>query len=173
MSAARHCSAKRVCDREDVVTAVNPIIGWSDDFALNLPEIDAQHQVLFGLIDELWKAIVARSGRDDQLRLIGDLEDYAVQHFKEEELFMQATGFPKLASHKLAHETYVRRITSERASIVSGSPSLSLDLLRFLQDWLVDHIMASDREYARNYESGKQPPAALGSFFNRLMRVGD
>lgn len=151
----------------------NPIIGWSDEFALNLPEIDAQHQVLFGLIDQLWTAIVARSGRDDQLRLIGDLEDYAAQHFKEEELFMRANGFPGLAAHKAAHETYVRRIASERASIVSGSPTLSLDLLRFLQDWLVEHIMASDREYARHYEAGKKPPTGLVGFFNRLMRVAN
>lgn len=153
------------------MASVSPIVGWSDDFALNLPEIDAQHQVLFGLIDELWKAIVARSGRDDQLRLIGDLEDYAVQHFKEEELFMRSTGFPRLAEHKLAHETYVRRIASERASIISGSPTLSLDLLRFLQDWLVDHIQVLDREYARPYEADRKPPAGLGGFFNRLMRT--
>ncbi len=151
----------------------NPIVGWSDEFKLHLPEIDAQHQILFGLIDELWKVIVARSGRNDQLRLIGDLEDYAVQHFKEEELFMQATSFPNLASHKLAHETYVKRIASERATIISGSPTLSLDLLRFLQDWLVEHIMVSDREYARHYETGKKPPAGLVGFFNRLMRTTD
>ena len=154
------------------MAAVNQTIGWSDDFALNLPEIDAQHQVLFGLIDELWKAIVARSGRDDQLRLITDLDDYAVQHFKEEELFMRATGFPKLETHKAAHGTFVQRIAAERASFESGNPTLSLDLLRFLQDWLVEHILASDREYARHYESSKQP-TGLGGFFNRLMRVGD
>jgi hemerythrin len=154
------------------VASVSPTIGWSDDFALNLPEIDAQHQVLFGLIDELWKAIVARSGRNEQFRLIGDLADYAVQHFKEEELFMQATAFPKLAGHKMAHDTFVRRIEVERASIEGGSPGLSLDLLRFLQNWLVDHILVLDREYARHYESGKRPPAGLGSFFNRLRANG-
>jgi hemerythrin len=159
-------------DQGDILASANPIIGWSDEFALNLPEIDAQHQVLFGLIDQLWTAIVERSGRNDQLRLIGDLEDYAVQHFKEEELFMKATGFPRLPEHKLAHETYVKRIASERASIISGSPTLSLDLLRFLQDWLVDHILVLDREYAHHYEAGKKPPAGLGGFFNRLMRTG-
>jgi hemerythrin len=155
------------------VASANSLIGWSDDFALDLPEIDAQHQVLFGLIADIWNAIVARSGRNDQLRLIGDLEDYAVQHFKEEELFMQATAFPKLASHKMAHDTFVRRIAAERAAIDGGSPSLSLDLLRFLQNWLVDHIMVSDREYARHYEMSKQPPAGLGGFFNRLLRTPD
>jgi hemerythrin-like metal-binding protein len=155
------------------VASANSLIGWSEDFALDLPEIDAQHQVLFGLIADTWDAIVARSGRKDQLRLIGDLEDYAAQHFKEEELFMQATAFPKLASHKLAHDTFVRRISAERASIEGGSPSLSLDLMRFLQNWLVDHIMVSDREYARHYEISKQPPAGLGGFFNRLLRTSD
>jgi hemerythrin-like metal-binding protein len=155
------------------MSTTSSIVGWSNDFALNLPEIDAQHQVLFGLFDELWNAIVAHNGRSDQLRLIGDLEDYAVQHFKEEELFMRATAFPKLAGHKMAHDTFVRRIAAERASIESGSPSLSLDLLRFLQNWLVDHILVSDREYARHYESSKQPPAGLGGFFNRLLRTAD
>jgi hemerythrin-like metal-binding protein len=86
---------------------------------------------------------------------------------------MQATAFPKLASHKMAHDTFIRRIAAERASIEGGSPSLSLDLLRFLQNWLVDHIMVSDREYARHYEISKQSPAGLGDFFNRLLRTPD
>ncbi len=149
--------------------AVSSLIGWSEDFALNLPEIDAQHQVLFDLFGQLWNAIVARTGPADTLRLINDLEDYAAQHFKEEERFMEATGFPKLASHKMAHETFVRRVTAERAAIEKGSPSLSLDLLRFLQNWLVEHIMVSDREYARHYESTKQSSSGLSSFFNRLL----
>jgi len=156
---------------DDVVAAAPSIIGWSDDFALDLPEIDAQHQVLFGLFGELWNAIVARSGRADMLRLIADLDDYAVQHFKEEEAFMAATGFPRLAGHRMAHETFVRRIAAERAAVEGGAPNLSLDLLRFLRDWLVEHIMVADREYARYYsESINQPGSGLAGFFNRLSR---
>ena len=153
------------------MTTVSKILKWSDDFALDLPEIDAQHQVLFALFGELWEAIVNRVDRESMLRLIADLEDYAIQHFKEEELFMQATGFPQIASHKSAHDTYVRRIAIERQAVESGKPNLSLDLLRFLQDWLVEHIMVSDREYARYYDSTKQPATSgLGKFFNRLTR---
>lgn len=145
---------------------MNPVIGWSDDFALSLPEIDAQHRVLFGLIDQLWNAVVARGDREDQFRLIGELADYAAQHFREEELFMQATAFPKLAGHKMAHDTFVRRIEAERAALESGSPGLTLDLLRFLQNWLVDHIMVSDREYARHYKGGSESSVSPGGFFN-------
>lgn len=148
-------------------------ISWSDDFALNLPEIDAQHQVLFGLFDEMWNAIVMRAGQADMLRLIADLDDYAIQHFKEEEAFMAATGFPRLAGHKMAHETFVRRMAAERLAIEKGSPNLSLDLLRFLRDWLVEHIMVSDREYARYYETTTHARAGLGGFFNRLAREAD
>ena len=146
-------------------------IRWSDDFALNLPEIDAQHQVLFGLFGEMWNAIVIRAGQADMLRLIADLDDYAVQHFKEEEAFMTATGFPRLVSHKMAHETFVRRIAAERLAIEKGSPNLSLDLLRFLRDWLVEHILVADREYARHYEATTHTRPGLAGFFNRLSRA--
>jgi hemerythrin len=155
------------------VATVPSSISWSDDFALNLPEIDAQHQVLFGLFGELWNAIVARAGQADMLRLIADLDDYAVQHFKEEEAFMTVTGFPRLEGHKMAHETFVRRVAAERLAIEKGSPNLSLDLLRFLRDWLVEHIMVSDREYARYYETTMPARAGLGGFFNRLARAAE
>lgn len=151
---------------------VPSIIGWSDDFALGLPEIDAQHQVLFDLFAQIWNAIVTRASRTDMLRLVADLDDYAVQHFKEEELFMAAAQYPKLASHIKAHETFAKRVAAERAAIEKGSPNLSLDLLRFLQDWLVEHIMVCDREYARHYEGSQQAAdAGLGRFFNRFVRT--
>jgi len=155
------------------VATVPTSISWSDEFALNLPEIDVQHQVLFGLFGEMWQAIVGRAGQADMLRLIADLDDYAVQHFKEEEAFMAATSFPKLAGHKMAHETFIRRIAAERALIEKGAPNLSLDLLRFLRDWLVEHILVADREYASYYEASSHARAGLGGFFNRLTRVVD
>lgn len=150
-------------------TAVNTV-AWSDAYALNLPEIDAQHKTLFDILNELWLALVHKPEASEALKLIESLEQYTISHFTAEELFMRVVNYPKFEAHRAMHAAFIARIAEERVGIESGKKQVSLGLLHFLNDWLVDHILVADREYAGHFAQEQKPQSFLGGFFSRFSR---
>eukprot|EP01125_Pyxidicula_operculata_P022653 TRINITY_DN9476_c0_g1_i1.p2 TRINITY_DN9476_c0_g1~~TRINITY_DN9476_c0_g1_i1.p2 ORF type:complete len:111 (+),score=29.59 TRINITY_DN9476_c0_g1_i1:37-333(+) len=95
-----------------------------------------QHKKLFTLIDNLDK------GRNETN--FKTLVDLVLLHFKEEELHSQKIlSADEFKSHKSIHDNLV--------STVSGlNPSaLNDEHIKFLKNWLVQHIMGSDMKYKK------------------------
>ena len=61
------------------------IFPWNDRFNTGLPEIDAQHRVLVGLLNELAGHIVSVTDFPDLNRILAELADYTVYHFASED----------------------------------------------------------------------------------------
>lgn len=145
------------------------LIEWSKAFALNLDGIDAQHQSLFCIINRLWQAIVNRAGNDEVRRCLDELDHYAAAHFAAEEAFMQAIRYPALMAHQREHQDFVKRIGDARKDVLDGA-GLGLELLNFLQLWLINHIKTADREYADfalGQPAAKREASFLGRIFSR------
>lgn len=139
------------------------LVGWSDDYSLRMPELDAQHKMLFDLINQLWTNIVSNAPHTEQIRLVEKLEYYTQTHFTAEETFLSVIGFPDLEEHRKAHATFTKRIAREKQNILAGIP-VSLDLLHFLNGWLVHHIQGEDQTYAK-YSERRKERSMLGRFF--------
>lgn len=144
------------------------MIDWSDAFRIGLPEIDSQHRELIETMNALWHSIVRKETPDKQWTLIDALERYTVAHFGAEETLMRITGYNQIEAHKDAHRRFVGIIQQKKQEVGSGMP-LSLDLLHFLRDWLVDHILKADRHYAVFYAASQKPRSLLGRLFGRLL----
>lgn len=144
------------------------LVMWSNEFSLAMPEIDAQHQVLFELINQVWVAIIpSKPDQEQTLRIVEELERYTLTHFTDEEIFMRKIGYLKFTEHKYAHEHFVARVAQEKAKIVSGQ-RMTLDIVYFLRDWLINHILVSDKEYAAEFKKQSTPSSILGKFFKRF-----
>jgi hemerythrin len=148
------------------------LVAWSNEFELGMPEIDAQHQVLVDLINQVWAAIVLKPDREKALAILAELEKYTISHFAAEEIFMREIRYEQFPEHKGAHEEFVARIAEEKAKLLAGL-AITLDLVRFLKDWLINHILVSDMAYALEYKkrsepASSEPASTLGKFFKRL-----
>lgn len=144
------------------------IVAWNDGYSVGMLEIDEQHKALFDTINRLWSVLIGGKGSDGEvLRLIDELERYTVAHFTAEEIFMAQADYPDLAPHKVLHKNFVQRIADERLAVSQGK-SLSLDLLHFLKDWLVDHILVQDQQYAVYCRQDKKRSSGLGGLFKRF-----
>jgi hemerythrin len=144
------------------------LITWSDEYSVGMSEIDAQHKVLFDVLNRLWAAIIRRADQDEMLAIVSELEKYTIAHFAAEEVFMKSIDYADLAEHNKAHRMFVDRLAAEKKVVLAGG-SLSLDLLKFLKDWLANHILVSDQAYARAVRERNEPQTALGRFFKRLL----
>ena len=121
---------------------------WEDKYSVNIPEIDAQHKVLFQLIERLDMAIREKRGSAACQGILGELVDYTRIHFALEESLMRLAKYPDFDGHKQQHEALIAEVGELQEKIASGTASISFELMQFLRVWLTKHIMHSDQKYA-------------------------
>ena len=140
------------------------LVTWSDDYLLGLDEIDEQHKALFDLINAIWRLVVSKARDDETLRAVEELEKYALIHFTSEEMFMRDTGYTGFSAHKAAHLGFSERVAAERTRVLAGQP-IGLDLVHFLNDWLAEHILVSDRAYVQALQGQGEHGSMLRKLF--------
>ncbi len=134
-------------------TGVNAAAGeelftWTDDLALGIPSIDAQHKRLVELINMLHTAMKQRSGKDALVRVVEELKKYTVTHFKYEEDLFDKHHYPETKGHVVQHEKFVETVLDFEEGLRSGKVTVTMDVMRFLKDWLMKHINGTDRLYS-------------------------
>ncbi len=122
--------------------------GWSNSFAIGLPMIDAQHKQLFELIDGLHQAMRGGKSKEVLAAVLGKLVDYTVKHFGAEEGIMRSRNYSSLSEHMLIHEQFTARIREFEKQHKAGRVLMTIELMDFLQNWLVSHIRTIDPKVA-------------------------
>jgi hemerythrin len=121
---------------------------WTDDYSVAVQEIDAQHQVLFGLAAHLARAIGAGQSGSILLPTFDKLAAYSGEHFQTEERYMEQFSYPERDEHRTEHERFVRKVDYFRRSLAIGKPGVAHEVFDFLAHWLVHHIQDVDRRYS-------------------------
>jgi len=114
-----------------------------------IAEMDKQHQALLSLMTSLIRRDAERAPRAELSSLLSMLCDCTVQHFKEEEAYMAATGYQKLDVHQIIHRDLLLELDEQVSRFEAGNGRLGAPLLSFLKFWLSPHITGVDRQYAR------------------------
>ena len=133
---------------EIAMPAAEPdLIVWDDSIRFDIEAIDGQHRRLVGLINRLHHAMVQRAGKTVLASTLDELARYTVQHFKTEEQLMDAAGYDDLEAHRQLHEKLVAQVLEFKQRFEAGDATVTMDLMTFLRDWLLDHINRVDRNY--------------------------
>lgn len=126
------------------------MIEWSDKYRTGIELVDEQHKELFRLFNEIYNLYNNEFLIDkyDQIIVaIEELKDYTKYHFKAEEEYMLSIRYKKFFEHKLKHEDFIGKIDSIDYSIIDhDQQSHLLKLLKFVADWLVDHVIKVDKQ---------------------------
>jgi hemerythrin len=124
------------------------LIEWSSSYSVNVAEIDSQHQKLVALINQLNDAMAQGKGRDVAGKILGDLIDYTSTHFSTEEKYFDKFGYSESLSHKKEHAELTKKVLEFQDGFNKGNLALSLELMRFLKEWLIVHIQGTDKKYS-------------------------
>ncbi len=124
---------------------------WSDDFSVGIQEIDEQHKVLVGLLNQLHEAIRDHQGSATSREILDRLADYTRTHFTVEESLMRVTNYPDFPGHKAQHEELIRQIQELQEKLDTGKASISFELLHFLKVWLTKHINETDKRFGSHF----------------------
>jgi hemerythrin len=125
-----------------------PIIVWNDTLSVQVAEIDRQHQKLVDMINGLHEAMLGGKSKDVLGTLVAELAGYATTHFGTEEAYFQKFGYPQAAAHKKEHAGFVKKVSDFQSDFAQGRLMLSMDVMNFLKDWLVNHIQGTDQKYS-------------------------
>jgi methyl-accepting chemotaxis protein/hemerythrin len=124
-----------------------PLMTWDESLSVSIDEIDDQHKVLVDMINGLHEAMRSRKGEKVLAGLVDALKKYTVEHFGVEERYMEKYKYPGYLNHKKEHERFVAKVLEFESAFKDGKTSLTMDVMRFLKDWLVGHIKGVDKKY--------------------------
>ena len=123
-----------------------PVLVWSDDFSVNVAEIDAQHKKLCDYVNKLHAGVAARVDRADLRQLLIDLVDYTRLHFATEERLMDEHGMQPATRHRKEHEMLLRLLEDTVKSISEGNHPTFYSEYDVSNDWFLAHIMEHDKK---------------------------
>jgi hemerythrin-like metal-binding protein len=125
------------------------IVRWNDNYATGIARIDEQHQTLFKAVNELHDAFKAGAATAQIGKAIEFLVRYTVEHFRDEEAFMERHGYAGLAVHRGEHQLLLEEVKAFHSKFEKAPDSVRpMEVARFLGDWLTHHINQVDMKYA-------------------------
>lgn len=121
---------------------------WSDKLSVGVDSVDAQHKRLVAMVNELFDAMKGGHGKDALGKTLDGLIQYTVYHFSYEEKLFAQTGYADAARHKAEHEALTSQVLAIQEKMKSGASfTLSMEVMEFLKNWLVNHILGSDKKF--------------------------
>lgn len=138
-------------------------IQWNETMMTGVAEMDRQHRILVETLNEAKTKLrdKAHDPRFDQITR--DLLAYAIYHFDTEEQLMRQHGYadaaPELhARHLAEHRQFSERVVALRAEADDGMRDARSALVEFLTNWLVNHLLTTDRQLAQFILTGSTEP---------------
>lgn len=141
------------------------VIEWRQGFKVNIEQVDQEHQHLFSLVKAL--------NLDSVQQTVEELLDYVVVHFSNEQALMEKSGYPAFEQHLKLHEDFASHVADFLGNGDAWSEERVQELRRFLNKWLVGHIMTHDLRFGRWYaDHVGQPVAPAPVQFPRIQVPG-
>lgn len=128
-------------------------IAWKDEYDLGIASIDAQHRKIIDIINGLAKFMKQDASSEDVARTIEGMHRYAEEHLAYEERLFEECGYAETDDHREEHDTFRETIAEFRERMRANNPIVAIELLGYLEDWLLGHILVSDRKYVETFKS--------------------
>ena len=127
---------------------------WDEGWSVCVESLDADHKKMIGLLNRLYDFATAPGDREAFLGMFEEMETYARDHFSREEALLKERNYAHLEEHQKEHRGFEKVLEKLRTRAHQENlAEISGDSLRFLGDWLVDHILGADRAYVPLFQS--------------------
>jgi hemerythrin len=124
-----------------------PLIEWNSAFSVGVQKLDEQHKMFLSLTNQLFDSMQGTQDRKVVGFVLKELQDYITVHFKTEESMMKLYNYPNTNEHKLEHEGAIYKVNKLVMDYERGLQTVDIELLKFLSDWIQNHILQVDRKY--------------------------
>lgn len=129
-------------------------IKWDNRFSVEHIAVDAEHKLLLTTINALEISLRHPEDKEPLLFFIDQLKEFALLHFKNEEMMQLKHQFPfqedNAASHRILEENLIRihqdihRIAKKSTLSAQDMSDLHKHVAYLAKDWLLNHVLKED-----------------------------
>lgn len=120
---------------------------WSEEYSVGVKLIDDQHKKMFEVINQLVDTLSSKPTKEKLGEIIKALLEYKKFHFATEEKYFDEFNYEGAEEHKAAHIKFGERLSEISTKYGDDTIGLAYELVDFLEDWLLDHLMTEDQKY--------------------------
>jgi len=120
-------------------------VEWNDYLSVNVEEIDTHHKKLIEITNKLYQAMKDGISEDLMKSILVELIEYTKYHFSAEESIMEEYVYLQIDKHKAMHREFVLNLSDICHKYQVENVSIDSEMLDFLKNWLINHILKNDR----------------------------
>jgi len=124
------------------------VLTWDNKYSVKVKEMDEQHIKLIGMINNLHDMMKTGKSKEFVAPLLKDMLAYGKEHLSKEEAYMKKYNYPGYDKQREQHVEFVNKIVDLQDKYEKGNLLLSMEILKFLNTWFVNHICNMDAQYA-------------------------
>ena len=124
---------------------------WNDNYSTGIEKIDEQHKGVLNLLNKFYTAKLERTDFKTLDSLIDQLKEYGEKHFTYEEELLKTIKYPDIQEHLSFHHNYYIKINILIPEFKLSNGNNIAEILSFLKEWWLSHILNADFKYARFY----------------------
>lgn len=126
------------------------LIKWRASFETGVAEMDEQHKKIIELINEIYPSIRKENCREKLQKILGEMDQYALEHFEAEEGLLAQQNYPELDEHRESHKEYMVSLQQLKVQLEGeggNDKDVATAIYSYLRQWWQDHIVELDKQY--------------------------
>lgn len=124
-----------------------------DDYLTGIESIDQEHKTLFEIAEEVYqlqKEAFIPDKYDHIKQLLIRLKEYTRVHFDHEEEYMASINYKKMFTQKVQHTEFCEKLEEIDLDLIDENSGQAIDeIMKFLTDWLIEHILENDKQIGK------------------------
>ena len=133
---------KKITDKQEV----REVVTWSDDLSYGIKAMDDDHKVMITLVNRMHAIVNEGADSSDVRPLLAKLAEYAILHFRREEIVMKTCHYPIMEEHIEYHHSLEKEVFELlKKKDQKLNKEETANLLQFLSNWLFEHISSVDQ----------------------------
>ena len=129
---------------------------WTTNMNTGIDKVDQQHRRLVEIVNGIYEALEKGKTIKELGTSFKELISYTKTHFSDEQKIMREFKYDSYAQHEGLHRDLTKQVVDYVAELEAGKPINSNDLIVFLKNWLIKHILDEDKKFARVYAAAHQ-----------------
>jgi hemerythrin len=126
---------------------------WDNTLAFNIKIIDEQHKMFVETLNKLFGVFKSPGIPAAFKEVLDELDHYSTVHFQTEEKYFDEFDFSGKEEHKQAHREFRDKIEAIKNDLKQNKMGASVELVDYLEDWLIEHLSGKDKKYIECFKS--------------------
>ncbi len=144
------------------------LITWSNEYCVNINEIDEEHQELINLINNLEDAYKAW-----QIKLVdhslfrwyfNEFTMFMNYHFQTEERIFKERNYRNLDYHENEYDILSTKLLETQKNIAKAEMFAAEEIINFITHWLNQHILSIFQMQAQTHAKIQKTPTEKSRF---------